>query len=164
MSEELTFELYWSFRSPYSYYLGLPFRWPARPDPLVTEAGRFDAYQPRITRLSRLGVAAAEAGRGLEFIGEVSRLIFSGEVDGWDQGEHLAQAAARAGLDLRTLESSDAAQQQRLDQVVAENEQAQAQAGHWGVPLMVFQGEPFFGQDRLELLIRRLRQHGLEPR
>jgi hypothetical protein len=29
---------------------------------------------------------------------------------------------------------------------------------------MVFEGEPFFGQDRIELLLWRLRQHGLEPR
>ena len=25
-------------------------------------------------------------------------------------------------------------------------------AGHWGVPTMVFQGEPFFGQDRIDTL------------
>jgi 2-hydroxychromene-2-carboxylate isomerase len=217
MPEELAFELYWSFRSPYSYlllprvrelveryrvraevrivrplavrtpelftegnplwapyvirdatrtaeYLGLPFRWPARPDPVVMEAGRFAEQQPHITRLSRLGSAAVEAGRGLEFIGEVSWTLFSGEVDGWDRGEHLAHAAARAGLDLRTLEQSAAAQEQRLDQVIEENERAQTQAGHWGVPLMVFQGEPFFGQDRLDMLIWRLRQHGLQRR
>jgi hypothetical protein len=29
---------------------------------------------------------------------------------------------------------------------------------------MVFQGEPFFGQDRIELLVWRLRQHGLRAR
>ena len=37
-------------------------------------------------------------------------------------------------------------------------------AGHWGVPTSVFAGEPFFGQDRLELLLWRLRQHGLRHR
>jgi 2-hydroxychromene-2-carboxylate isomerase len=26
---------------------------------------------------------------------------------------------------------------------------------------MVFEGEPFFGQDRFDLLVWRLRQHGL---
>ena len=29
---------------------------------------------------------------------------------------------------------------------------------------MVFDGEPFFGQDRIDLLLWRLRQHGLQPR
>jgi 2-hydroxychromene-2-carboxylate isomerase len=28
----------------------------------------------------------------------------------------------------------------------------------------VFRGEPFFGQDRLDTLVWRLRQYGLEPR
>ena len=37
-------------------------------------------------------------------------------------------------------------------------------AGHWGVPTMVFADEPFFGQDRIDLLVWRLRQHGLRPR
>jgi 2-hydroxychromene-2-carboxylate isomerase len=25
--------------------------------------------------------------------------------------------------------------------------------GHWGVPTFVFENEPFFGQDRIDLLI-----------
>jgi hypothetical protein len=29
---------------------------------------------------------------------------------------------------------------------------------------MAFQGEPFFGQDRIELLVWRLKQHGLAER
>ena len=29
---------------------------------------------------------------------------------------------------------------------------------------MVFRGEPFFGQDRIELLFWRMRQAGLKPR
>ena len=37
-------------------------------------------------------------------------------------------------------------------------------AGHWGVPTMVFDGEPFFGQDRLDLLVWRMRQAGLQER
>ncbi len=37
-------------------------------------------------------------------------------------------------------------------------------AGHWGVPMMVFGGEPFFGQDRIDQLVWRLRQAGLHER
>jgi hypothetical protein len=29
---------------------------------------------------------------------------------------------------------------------------------------MVFEGEPFFGQDRFDLLLWRMKQRGLEPR
>jgi len=35
-------------------------------------------------------------------------------------------------------------------------------AGHWGVPLMVFEGEPFFGQDRVDALLWRMEQRGLQ--
>jgi hypothetical protein len=35
---------------------------------------------------------------------------------------------------------------------------------HTGVPLFVFKGEPFFGQDRMDMLIWRLKQHGLTER
>ncbi|HRO02954.1 MAG TPA: 2-hydroxychromene-2-carboxylate isomerase, partial [Terricaulis sp.] len=55
-------------------FLGLPFRWP-RPDPVVRDMKtRLDPReQPYISRLSRLGVAACERGRGLPFLDEVSR-------------------------------------------------------------------------------------------
>jgi hypothetical protein len=37
-------------------------------------------------------------------------------------------------------------------------------AGHWGVPTCAFRGEPFFGQDRLDVLLWRLKQSGLQAR
>ena len=153
------FELYWSFRSPYSYlatgrlvelteefdveciarpvyplavrdpeffdrvnplfprYLfldtvriaeqaGIPYGWP-RPDPVVhdIQAGVIPKEQPHIHRLTRLGVAAAEHGRGLAFLDHASRTIWSGEVDGWNEGDHLAKAASAAGLDLAELDA-----------------------------------------------------------
>jgi 2-hydroxychromene-2-carboxylate isomerase len=51
-----------------------------------------------------------------------------------------------------------------LDAEIAANEAAQKNAGHWGVPLFVFEDEPFFGQDRLEHLIWRMKQRGLQER
>jgi len=48
--------------------------------------------------------------------------------------------------------------------IIAANEAAQNAAGHWGVPLMVFEGEPFFGQDRLNHLMWRMEQKGLQSR
>jgi len=214
----LSLQLYWSFRSPYSYlalprmvalardydvnvdmrvvhpaalrnpdyfrrmnplarpyfmldsaraaaFLGLPFRRPV-PDPIeqdpVTLA--IAAEQPHARRLGRLGIAATEHGRGLAFCDEVSRLLWDGSVDGWDRGDHLARASARAGLDLRELEAAIAADPDRHEQVLSDNDQALRAAGHWGVPTTVFRGEAFFGQDRLDVLIWRLRQHGLTQR
>ena len=44
---------------------------------------------------------------------------------------------------------------------IAANQVAHEAAGHWGVPTMAFRGEPFFGQDRLDVLLWRLKQNGL---
>jgi 2-hydroxychromene-2-carboxylate isomerase len=141
---------------------GMPYGWP-RPDPIVQEfpSRRVAAEQPYIHRLSRLGVEATRRGRGLPFIAAVSRLIFGGEVVGWHEGMHLADAARRADLDLAAMDAAIAADPAAYDTTIAENQRDLEAAGHWGVPTMVFEGEPFFGQDRFDLLVWRLRQHGL---
>jgi len=51
-----------------------------------------------------------------------------------------------------------------FDPVLEANQTAQASAGHSGVPLCVFDGEPFFGQDRLALLQWRLQQQDVTRR
>jgi 2-hydroxychromene-2-carboxylate isomerase len=146
-------------------YNGMTIGWPS-PDPVVQDMAtrRVAADQPHAHRLTRLGVLAAERGRGLAFLDAVSDLLWSGRVKGWNEGSHLADATKRAELDLAALEAEAAASTARLDGVIADNQRALEAAGHWGVPTMVFEGEPFFGQDRIELLEWRLRQHGLEAR
>ena len=213
----LSFDLFWSFRSPYSYlitprlqglvarcdvicwvrpvyplavrtpeffdardplwapyllrdirreaeYLGLPIRWP-RPDPVQQSLEQgYRIEQPYIHRLTHLGVAAAERGEGLAFLREASRVIWSGEVDDWQLGDHLAGAAARAGLDWAELSAAVDADPDRYAAIVAKSQADQRAAGHWGVPMMVFNSEPLFGQDRFDQLVWRLRQAGLEDR
>jgi len=143
---------------------GMPFAWP-RPDPIVQDFQTLEvaADQPYIHRLTRMGVAAQRRGRGLDFIDEVSRLTFGG-VQGWNEGDHLARAAVRVGLDLAELDAAITADPAGFDAEIEANEAAQKAAGHWGVPLMVFRGEPFFGQDRLDVLLWRMQQAGLAPR
>lgn len=213
----LKIELYWSFRSPYSYLatprlvamqkeydldidvrpvyplavrsdffeklnplfvpylmrdtyrlsqmLGLPYRWP-RPDPVKIDPSTLLATpdQPYIHRLVRLGCAAAEAGRGLPFLDEVSRIIWSGELANWAEGDHLAKATQRAGLNLAELDAKIEADPAKYDAIIQANQKSHQEAGHWGVPTMVFEGEPFFGQDRIDVLLWRLKQNGLKPR
>jgi len=143
---------------------GIPFAWPS-PDPIVQDFATMEiaAEQPYIHRLTRLGVAAHRHGRGLAFIDETSRLIFGG-VKGWNEGDHLAGAAARAGLDLAELDAAISADPAGHETEIEANEAAQKAAGHWGVPLMVFRGEPFFGQDRLDVLLWRMQRAGLARR
>lgn len=214
----LAYDLYWSFRSPYSYlvtprlvelereydvratvrvvypiavrqpdffanndplwlsyfmrdigrsaaFVGLPFRW-ASPDPVVMDFATrsYPREQPYIHRLTHLGVAAVERGKGLAFLDEVSRVIWSGTVDEWHLGDHLAHAAERAGLDLAEMDAAVAADPDRFAAIVSANQDAQRQGGHYGVPLMVFEGEPFFGQDRFDQLKWRMEQRGLQRR
>jgi 2-hydroxychromene-2-carboxylate isomerase len=214
----LTYDLFWSFRSPYSYmlchkltalerdydvtgairpvyplavrtpeffetrdplwfsyfqtdirreaeFLGLPFRWP-RPDPVFMDMATrsYPKEQPHIHRLTHLGVAAAERGRGLAYLTEVSKVIWSGEVDGWHEGDHLDRAAARAGLDAAELNACADREAERLAAVVEESQIAQRTAGHYGVPMIAFNGEPFFGQDRFDQFKWRLEQQGLTRR
>jgi 2-hydroxychromene-2-carboxylate isomerase len=144
--------------------LNLPYRWP-RPDPVQVDPNTRAATpnQPYIHRLTRLGCAAAEAGRGLPFLLEVSGAIWSG-TENWHEGDHLAKAAERAGLDLAALDARIEADPDKYEAIIQANQKAHAEAGHWGVPTMVFEGEPFFGQDRLDVLLWRLKQNGLKER
>jgi 2-hydroxychromene-2-carboxylate isomerase len=211
----LSYDLFWSFRSPYSYlltkrlvvlerdfdvqcnvrivypiavrtpeffdkndplwlqylirdvfrcaeFLGLPLKWP-RPDPVVMNFATrtYPKEQPYIYRLSHLGQLAVEQGRGLAFLDEVSSLIWDGSVTGWNEGDHLAQATARAGLDLAEMDARALAEADRLDAAIEANQIAQREGGHYGVPLMVFDGEPFFGQDRFDQMVWRMEAKGL---
>ncbi len=219
MSEPLAIDVFWSFRSPWSYlatprlrawseqyrlavnfrpvypiairtpeffkqvnplwvsyfmkdmfrvaeYLALPCVWPV-PDPVAAEmtpeGPRYLAEQPYIHRLTRLGALAEELGQGIEFADEVSHLIWGG-TQNWHEGKHLAAAAARAGLDIADMDARIDREADRLEAVIEQNQADHQAAGHWGVPTCVFRGEPFFGQDRLDVLLWRLQQAGLEAR
>ena len=143
----------------------IPIRWPS-PDPVVQDLDtrEISNEQPYIYRLVRLGQAASRRGKGIDFAYEVSRIIFSGEVKGWNEGDHLAKAVARAGLDLAELDAEAISDAEALDAEVAANQDALEAAGHWGVPTLVLDGEPFFGQDRIEMALWRMNEKGLTER
>ena len=147
-----------------SQFLEIPFAAP-RPDPIVQDIAtrRIADEQPHIFRLTRMGQAAARRGKSLAFCDEVSRLIWGG-TQGWNEGEHLAGAALRAGLNLAELDAEATAESEILDAEIAANQAALEAARHWGVPTLVFEGEPFFGQDRIDLAVWRMQQTGLERR
>ena len=216
--QPLSIDLYWSFRSPYSYlvtprlialeqdwnarvnvkvvspiavrqpdffanadplwtsylmrdchrsaeFLGMPFRWP-RPDPVVMDFATrtYPREQPHIHRLCRLGQLAAERGHGLALLSAVSTLLWNGQTDNWHEGDHLANTLATIGCDLAEMDAAIADEEARIDAALRKNEAEQRDGGHYGVPLMVFDGEPFFGQDRFDQLLWRMQQKGLQPR
>lgn len=145
-------------------HAGIPFA-PPRPDPIVQNVmtRQISDEQPYIYRLVRTGQVAARRGRGFAYADEVAQLIWGGTA-GWHEGDHLAGAATRAGLDMAELDAEAEADAEAIDAEVAANQAALETAGHWGVPTLVFQGEPFFGQDRIDLALWRMDQAGLEKR
>jgi 2-hydroxychromene-2-carboxylate isomerase len=52
----------------------------------------------------------------------------------------------------------------RLEAGIESNQRDHEEAGHWGVPTCSYLGEPFFGQDRLDVLLWRLKKDGLRSR
>ena len=214
----LMVEVFWSFRSPYSYLLmprlmklvelydvnvemkivhpaairnpayfatmnslarpyflkdsarvaafhNMGFRRPV-PDPINQDPSTLAIApeQPFAVRLGRLGIAAAERGHALRFCDEVSQLLWNGKVADWHQGDHLAKAAARAGLNLSEMEGVIALAPEKFDAQLVLNDQALRAAGHWGVPTMVFGSEAFFGQDRFDVLLWQLMKKGLQSK
>lgn len=140
-------------------FLGMKMSFPS-PDPIVQNMETFEVSedQPYIYRLTSLGIEAARQGKGIDLAYHVSHLIWAGE-PGWDQGKRLAEAVSKAGLDLAEMEAAIDTYDTMVE--INANQAALEAAGHWGVPTMVFKGEPFFGQDRVETLRWRLDQVGL---
>ncbi len=143
-------------------FLGMTIGRPS-PDPIVQDFSTFEVSkdQPYIYRLTGLGIEAARRGKGVELAYHVSHLIFCGE-QGWNEGDKLAAAVARAGLELAEMEAAIATYDPMT--TVEANHAALEAAGGWGVPTMVFKGEPFFGQDRIDTLRWRLEKAGVPKR
>ncbi|MEM7060230.1 MAG: DsbA family protein [Pseudomonadota bacterium] len=144
-------------------YTGQPFRWP-RPDPVVVdrETMTFPDEQPYIHRLTWLGVAAARRDLGLEFAVEVSNYLWGEGVEDWPSS--LDVPVTRAGLDLSELEAEVDADPDGFDAEVSANQDAEEACGHWGTPCLVVDGEPFFGQDRIDMAVWRMQQKGMVRR
>jgi 2-hydroxychromene-2-carboxylate isomerase len=71
----------------------------------------------------------------------------------------LRQICERAGLVWADCQA--ALHDPGLRMRVEADTEALAAIGHWGVPVFVFDGEPFWGQDRIEDLELALRDAGL---
>ncbi|WP_369025022.1 2-hydroxychromene-2-carboxylate isomerase [Qipengyuania sp. RANM35] len=142
----------------------IPFGAP-RPDPIIQNVmtREIAAEQPYIRRVTRMGQAAARRGKGLVFAAEAGRMIWGGQ-ENWHEGDHLATALERADLDATEIEVEVASEAEALDAEIGANQAALEAAGHWGVPTLVFEGEPFFGQDRIDMVKWRMEQRGLARR
>ena len=82
------------------------------------------------------------------------RHLWDGSAPGWDHGQFLYNSLASIGLDHDELLANN--DWQGVSEELQANHEAMLAAGHWGVPLMVYEGEPFYGQDRFDQLLWRM--------
>lgn len=106
-----------------------------------------------------VGEHALDQGREREFVLAASRGIWSEAMD-VARDEPLRELSERAGLGWEDCAAALESPEKR--ERVEANTNALDAAGHWGVPLFVFDGELFWGQDRIEDLEAALRAAGLE--
>jgi len=137
-------------------YLGVPYAPPA-PNPIAFEPTSIwvaAQVQPRIDRLSRLFVGDTRQGLALPFLDKVGRGLWNGANANWHQSGFLNNALALINLDHDAL--LDAVTSESAEATLQANHEAMLATGHWGVPLMAYESEPFYGQDRFEQLLWRM--------
>ena len=170
-------------------YLGVPFNFPV-PDPVwqvwnpKSEVPGPENWlfthppekQPYIFWLTRLACYASLQGKAIDFVNQVSFLIWSGVVhpdnpeaaDDYAKGHwpnYVKEYMNRVdGLDHDTAIEYIRKNPEEVDQCWIDNAEGMARTGHGGVPLMVIHDEPFFGGDRFDQFVYRLRQNGLTRR
>ncbi|WP_260484014.1 2-hydroxychromene-2-carboxylate isomerase [Sphingomicrobium flavum] len=145
-------------------YHGMPISMP-QPDPIIQdlETREIAEEQPHVHRLTRLVQAAARMGKGLDYAAEMGRIIWGGTKD-WHEGSAIDYAAARCNIDPAELNRMVQRDEDGLDREIEANAILLEESGHWGVPTFVFDGEAFFGQDRVELAQWRMERAGLKQR
>jgi 2-hydroxychromene-2-carboxylate isomerase len=146
------------------------------PDPVVQKPAPDSPYgeilpfdqQPHIQILVRTAVGAAEMGKGWEYLNEVMRMVWNGQKVPWieDDYVHVRNAIQAAGIDADELIKDVTDNPDKYDKLIKANMDLQLQndCRHTGVPNFIFRNEPFFGQDRMDMLVWRLKQYGLEER
>ncbi|HEY9157076.1 2-hydroxychromene-2-carboxylate isomerase [Candidatus Binatus sp.] len=143
--------LYSEHKARYSYLDAR--RW-AKPRGLVIR-GPLKVYDTTPALIG--GLFAEQHGRLLDYSRRVYELFFRRELE-IDEPDAVAGAVASLGMsagDYRKYLSGEGA-------VAYQRAQDEAAADHvFGVPLFFFEGEPFWGHDRLPLLEARLAEAGL---
>ena len=132
-------------------YYKIPFAWPD-PDPVKFTNGIPDDDQPLAYKISRMGVLAEKNRKGFNYIEALSRSIWDGKKKNWNDPNALKILFKSINLNYEMMEIEVEKNHHIYDEILKENALKLEEAGHWGVPTLVFDGEPFFGQDRIEMV------------
>lgn len=139
---------------------GFDFRiWP-RPDPIVQnmETLEIAEEQPLIRPLTRRLQYACEQGVGYAYTLTLATLIWNGKTENWNTPELIDPVAKSVGLEPQAMEQAIEERAEAYDAATEANQAALTAAGHWGVPTIVYAGEPFFGHDRVDTFLWRANQ------
>ena len=155
-------------------YQGLDWYRNANPDPIKMDVFPDDSpthdkiwpldEQPYILWMVRLAAAAQLAGKSLEFQVEIAPLVWSDSGGNWPSMVPEAYNRVGTGMSHDNTVADIQANPAKYDAVILGNEKSQVDAGHGGIPVMVFRREPYYGQDRLDHLFSRLIENGLTRR
>ena len=127
---------------------GMPFFIP-KPDPIKQNifTGKVNEHQPYIYDLCHLGQQGHNEGVGIELAYEISSMIF-GTKKGWNEEENLIKACKKLDLDYLNLSEKAKLNEKELIKQIEKNQYDQKEAGHHGVPGLVYKGHYYFGQDK----------------
>ena len=142
--------------------LNMSLNLPIKPDPIKQNiiTGKIAKDQPYIFDICHMGQLMSNRGKGIEFAYELSSLIWS--VKNWNTEDKLKNLLSEFGEDLDEVRESIKLNEKGLIEEIELNQMDQKEAGHHGVPLNVYKGKYYFGQDDpFENLISELIKDGV---
>ena len=155
-------------------YQGLPWYANANPDPIKMDMFPDNSpthdkiwpldEQPYILWMVRLAAAAQLAGKSLDFQLEIAPVVWSDSGGNWPSMIPEAYEKVGTGMSYDDTVADIQANPAKYDAVILANEKRQVDAGHGGIPVMVFRREPYYGQDRFDHMFFRLIENGLTRR
>ena len=142
--------------------LNMSLNLPPKPDPIKqnTVTGKISDHQPYIYDVCHMGQTMCNRGKGIEFAYELSKLIWN--VKNWNNDDLLEPLLGEFGEDLNEVRKSIKSNKKTLIEEIEINQLDQKEAGHHGVPLNVYKGKYYFGQDNpFKKLINELINDGI---
>ena len=133
---------------------------PVKPDPIKQNifTAKIAKNQPYIFDICHMGQEMTDRGFGLEFAYKLSTKIWS--VKNWNKDEHLIEILSEFNIELPEIRETIKNNEKALIEKIKQNQVEQLDAGHHGVPLSVYKEEYFFGQDKFNDLIERMKTNG----
>jgi 2-hydroxychromene-2-carboxylate isomerase len=140
--------------------LDMPLNLPVKPDPIKQNifTAKIAKNQPYIFDICHMGQEMTDRGFGLEFAYKLSTKIWS--VKNWNKDEHLVEILSEFNIELPEIRETIKNNEKALIEKIKQNQVEQLDAGHHGVPLSVYKEEYFFGQDKFNDLIERMKTNG----